>query len=293
MEKVKKKILILGSTGMLGHVVYSYFQDQNKYELFDIVFRNKLREESIVCDITNVIELELKIRSIKPDYIINCIGILIKGSTSNPANAIFINSYFPHLLVQIADSIKSKVIHISTDCVFSGKKGGYKETDFCDADDTYGRSKALGEVFSNNHLTLRTSIIGPEIKTSGEGLFHWFMNQTGEINGFTDSYWGGVTTLQLAKNIDQSIEQGLTGLLQVTNGERISKYDLVNIFKFVWERKNIKIFPYRGKSVDKSLKKTDFFNFDIPTYDKMMIELKDWMTKHGSLYESAYKNLTY
>ena len=191
MEKIETKILILGSTGMLGHVVYKYFAQQDQYELYDLVYRNKLRDESIVCDITNVLQLKKTISSIKPDVIINCIGILIKGSKVNPANAIFINSYFPHLLVEIADTIQAKIIHISTDCVFSGNKGSYTERDFCDADDTYGRSKALGEIFSDKHLTLRTSIIGPEIKTVGEGLFHWFMNQNGKINGFTNAYWGG------------------------------------------------------------------------------------------------------
>ena len=94
-------------------------------------------------------------------------------------------------LLKLQITIEAKIIHISTDCVFSGNKGSYTERDFCDADDTYGRSKALGEIFSDKHLTLRTSIIGPEIKAAGEGLFHWFMNQNGKINGFTRRLLGG------------------------------------------------------------------------------------------------------
>lgn len=289
MEKVKKKVLILGSTGMLGHVVFNYLNQRDEFELHDIVYRNKLRNESIVCDITNVAQVKDVISSLNPDYIINCIGILIKGSTSNPANAIFINSYFPHLLVQIADEINSKVMHVSTDCVFSGNKGSYAETDFRDADDIYGRSKALGEIFSERHLTLRTSIIGPEIKKDGEGLFHWFMNQSGEINGFTEAFWGGVTTLQLAKNIEQAIQHNYTGLAHVTNGERISKFDLVSLFKGVWEMDSVSIVPYPGKSVDKSLVSTTDIAFNVPDYESMLLEQKKWMVENNRFYEVIYK----
>ena len=288
MEKVKKKILILGSTGMLGHVVFTYLNESNEFELYDIVYRNKLREQSIVCDITDVEQVKKQMHQIKPDYIINCIGILIKGSTTNPANAIYINSYFPHLLVQIADELHAKVIHISTDCVFSGKKGSYAETDFRDADDTYGRSKALGELFSEHHLTIRTSIIGPEIKKEGEGLFHWFMNQSGEINGFTEAFWGGVTTLQLAKNIEQAIQHDYTGLLHVTNGERISKYDLVSLFIGIWEKDSVSIVPYSGKSVDKSLVSTNEIDFNVPSYSDMLLKQSEWMKANKELYTPYY-----
>jgi dTDP-4-dehydrorhamnose reductase len=289
MEKVKKKVLILGSTGMLGHVVFTYLNQRNEFELYDIVYRNKLRNESIVCDISNVEQVKKQIYLLKPEYIINCIGILINGSTNNPANAIFINSYFPHLLVQIADEINSKVIHISTDCVFSGKKGGYAETDYRDADDTYGRSKALGEIFSKNHLTLRTSIVGPEIKKDGEGLFHWFMNQNGEINGFTEAFWGGVTTLQLTKNIEQAIHHNYTGLLHVTNGVRISKFDLVSLFKNIWKKDSISIVPYPEKSVDKSLVSRTDMSFNVPDYQSMLLEQKKWMEENNRFYEAIYK----
>jgi dTDP-4-dehydrorhamnose reductase len=289
MEKVKKKVLILGSTGMLGHVVFNYFNQIDKYETYDIVYRNKFRNESIICDITDVTELKVIINRIKPDYIINCIGILIKGSTINPANAIFINSYFPHLLVQLADELNSKVIHISTDCVFSGKKGGYKETDFRDADDVYGRSKALGEIFSERHLTLRTSIIGPEVRLVGEGLFHWFMNQTSEISGFTEAYWGGVTTLQLSKNIEQSIQQNYTGLLHVTNGQRISKFDLIQLFNSIWKRDSVSIVPYNGKSVDKSLISIVENDFKVPSYLEMLNQQSDWMKINKELYYQYYQ----
>lgn len=269
---------------MLGHVVYAYLSQQNEFEVYDIVYRNKLRNESIICDITNVDQFKKHVNQIRPDFIINCIGILIKESTKNPANAIFINSYFPNLLVQIADELNAKVIHVSTDCVFSGNKGRYSESDFRDADDIYGRSKALGEIFLGGHLTLRTSIIGPEISQEGEGLFHWFMTQRGEISGFVESYWGGVTTLQLAKCIEESIRYNYSGLLHITNGERISKFDLINLIKSIWEKHSIIIVPYSGKLVDKSLISLYQTAFKVPSYYDMLLEQRKWMIEREELY---------
>lgn len=285
MEKIKPKVLILGSTGMLGHIVYHFLKNQNQFDVYDIVYRNKLTDQSIICDITDEFELRTTIESIKPDYIINCIGVLIKGSNENPSNAIFINAYFPHLLVELANKESAKVIHISTDCVFSGKTGNYSETDFRDADDVYGRSKALGEINNENHLTLRTSIIGPELKTNGEGLFHWFMNQSGEISGFTNAFWGGVTTLELAKSILIAIENNLTGLCHVTNGLKISKYELLKLFKKTWNRNDIEVIAFDGKSIDKSLQLSNGHNFNVSTYEEMLLDQKNWMQAHPNLYK--------
>ncbi|GGK60709.1 MULTISPECIES: dTDP-4-dehydrorhamnose reductase family protein [Flavobacteriaceae] len=289
MEKVTKKVLILGSTGMLGHMLFRYLEKNTSFELFDIVFRNKLREKSMVCDVTDAKKLENLITQINPAIIVNCIGVLIKGSNSNPANAIYINSYLPHALSNIASKTGSKLIHISTDCVFSGKKGGYLETDFRDADDVYGRSKALGELNNEHDLTIRTSIIGPEIKQEGEGLLDWFLKQEGTINGFTKAFWGGVTTLELSKAILVAIQKKTTGLLQLTNGVPISKFEMLSIFQSVFERKNIVINATEGKEVDKSLKscKTGF-NFQVKTYQLMIEEMKNDMLANKNIYPSSY-----
>lgn len=281
-----QKVLILGSTGMLGHQVFFNLEESNEFEVYDLSFRNKLRDQTIICDITDFNKLEEIIKKIKPDVLINCIGILIEGSNQNPKNSILINAYFPHWLTSVADEIDSKVIHISTDCVFSGKKGGYLESDFRDADDVYGRGKALGEIFSNKHLTLRTSIIGPEIKQKGEGLFHWFMNQEGEINGFTKAFWGGVTTIELSKVILSAIKQDLSGLYHVTNGISINKYDLLNLFK-KYSKKNITIYEVEGKHVDKSLSDTrKALNRQIPSYSKMIEEMITLIKTNPELYNN-------
>ena len=285
----KIKILLLGATGMAGHVAYHYLKETNKYEILDVVFRNKLTADSIVLDVTDKHATEELIKTVKPDIIVNCIGILIKGSRQHPDNAIYINAYFPHLLERLSSEIDAKLIHISTDCVFSGKKGNYSEYDFKDADDVYGRSKALGEVDNDRDLTLRTSIIGPELKQNGEGLFHWFMHQEGKVNGFTDAIWGGVTTLELAKAIDKAIDNNLTGLVHLSNGTGINKYDLLNLFRTIWNRNNIDINPFEGHAVDKSLQSSTKFNMNVPSYSAMLDELKNWMDKYRDMYQNFYK----
>ncbi|WP_324172656.1 SDR family oxidoreductase [Sulfurimonas sp.] len=270
---MKKKLLVLGSTGMLGHQVVNYFLQFSEYEVIDISFRNKLREETIILDVTNQTLLCDRLIKVNPDFIINCIGVLIGGANSNLTNAIYINAYFPHQLKDIAKNIGAKLIHISTDCVFSGKKGRYIETDERDGTDTYAKTKALGEVIDNTNVTLRTSIIGLELKTNGEGLFHWFMSQDGTINGFTRAIWSGVTTIELAKAIKWAIENEITGLYHVTNNKSINKNDLLNLFK-KYIKKNIEIVAVDGKEVNKNFIDTrKEINYDIPDYDDMIREM--------------------
>lgn len=289
MEKVRKKVLILGSTGMLGHKVYQAFKTNSQFEVIDIVYKNKLHKHSIVCDVTHKDKLEGIIIEMQPDIMVNCIGILIKGSSSNPANAIYINAFLPHFLSGIARDLNCKFIHISTDCVFSGKKGGYLESDFRDADDIYGRSKALGELNNQYDLTIRTSIIGPEIKENGEGLLHWFLNQEGSINGFTNAFWGGVTTQLLSKAIVAAVEQDVSGLIHLTNGELISKYELLQLFKQAFLRDSVMVKPYKGKEVNKSLKtERKDFNFELPSYSKMITDMKLDMDVNKHQYNLVY-----
>ena len=283
-----KKILLFGATVMAGHMVYYFLRETKKYKIDNVVFRNKLTEDSIQLDVTNNNAVSKLVKTIKPDIIINCIGVLIKGSKENPDNAILLNAYFPHLLKRLSDEVNATLIHISTDCVFSGKKGNYSEIDFRDADDVYGRSKALGEIINEKDLTIRTSIIGPELKENGEGLFHWFMKNSGNVNGYTNAYWGGVTTLELAKAIDVAIENNLAGLVHLSNGEKISKFDLLNLIKKIWQKNDIKINPYNEKSVDKSLLKSDRFNFRVPEYPEMMYQLDYWMKNNENLYFTIY-----
>ena len=285
MEKINK-VLVLGSTGMLGHQVSLFLSKKKEYEVIDLSFRTKLTDKTIICDITNKNAFNKIIKDVNPDVIVNCIGVLINGSTSNPANAVYINAYFPHALRQIAEENNAKVIHISTDCVFSGKKGAYTIDDFKDGSDVYAKSKSLGEIITENHLTLRTSIIGPELKENGEGLFHWFLkNEETAISGYTKAIWSGVTTIELAKIIDISIQNELTGIYQITNNIPINKYDLLKLFKQNFPDNTPKVEPTEGKSVDKSLVDNDFSKFyQVLSYESMIEEMKEMMKNNSDLY---------
>jgi len=233
-----KTILILGAGGMAGHVVYHHLKETNAYKLIPVCHKEPISKDSILLDIKNTEQLITIIQNSKPDFVINCIGVLIKGSNNNPANAIYINAYFPHLLSSLVKkhATNGKLIHISTDCVFSGKKGFYTPNEEKDALDVYGMTKNLGELNNNQDLTIRTSIIGPELKKQGEGLFHWlFSNSDSNIKGYTKSIWGGITTLELAKNIRCLIENPEVGLIQITNGKAISKFDLLKLIKDIFK----------------------------------------------------------
>lgn len=270
------KILILGSKGMAGHMIKNYLESRNKYEVYS-TFRKKeneiLSEKEFDLDAFNTKKLKEILNTVKPDFVINCIGILNQFAEENPDIAIYVNGYFPHLLDKLSKEYSYKLIHITTDCVFSGKKGNYTENDFRDADSYYGRSKAIGEVNNNRTLTFRTSIIGPDINENGIGLFNWFIKQSGEINGYSNVFWSGVTTLELAKAIETSFEQNISGIYHLTNNEKISKYDLLKLFA-KYTGKEIKINKYENYHSDKTLIDTrKEFNYIVPSYERMIKEM--------------------
>ena len=279
-----KKVLVLGSTGMLGHIVHHFLDSFKTYDLYNLSFRNKLNSKTIIVDISDQQKLSILINDISPDVIINCVGVLIKGSKENLKNAIYINAYFPHWLKDVCEEIDCKLIHVSTDCVFSGKNGGNDENSIKDATDDYGKTKSLGEFDSINHLCIRTSIIGPEIKQNGEGLLHWLFNQQGTIYGFKNVYWSGVTTLELAKVIHFSIENNISGLWNVTNGEAISKYDLLQKIIKIFSINKLKLEPDTNKFSNKSLKSNRGIYYKVPSYDDMLEDLSVYFRAHKNLY---------
>ena len=279
------KVLVLGSTGMIGHQVFNYLKVNSVFELYNVSFRKKLQDDSFLLDARSEDTLVKYIESISPNYIINCVGVLINSSNRDPENAIFLNSYLPHRLSRLADVINAKLIHTSTDCVFSGEKGtSYIETDEKDGKGVYAKTKGIGEVISDKHLTIRTSAMGPELKSDGEELFHWFMSQSGSISGYTKAIWSGVTTLELAKAILWSIENKITGLYHITNNDSICKYDLLKLFK-KYTGKEIDIFPIDGKAVDKSFIDTrKLIDYKIPSYEQMVVEMTSLIRSNKVLY---------
>ena len=276
-----KKILVIGKTGMLGHVVFKYFESKD----YIVAGTSRKEKDNFYFDVLdNYKAIENIISEFQPNVIINCIGILNKDAETNPAKAILINSFFPHYLDNLSKTYNYKLVHISTDCVFSGKQGNYNENSVKDAYSIYGQSKALGEVVNDRNVTLRTSIIGPDMNSKGIGLFHWFMNQTGEIKGYDKVIWTGVTTLELSKQIEVAINNDLTGLYHVINSEKIDKYSLLSLIKKVFN-KNINIIPDSSVVSDKSLVITrNDFKFNVPSYEVMIKEMKEWILENKDLY---------
>lgn len=286
-RSVTKKILILGSTGMLGHVAYLFLKENTDYKIYDLAYRTAFSDQTLICDASDFEKLEVHLNEVKPDYIVNCIGILIQGAISNPLNAIKINALFPHQLKHWADQNQAKLIHISTDCVFNGSAGSYSETSPTDAHDIYGKSKALGEINLPSHLTIRTSIIGPELKTKGAGLLHWFFSQKNTVDGYTKALWSGVTTLALSKAILYALENNIGGIWNLTNGKPISKFDLLLMAKDTFGLKQVQLKPTEGKAVNKTLISMRKIDFKVPPYETMLKNLNTYYQNHKNLYPYA------
>jgi dTDP-4-dehydrorhamnose reductase len=278
-----QKIAILGAQGMLGHVVTEYLTQLPDYDVHGVA-RSAGRHVKKIIDVLDFSALENYLRELQPDIVINCIGILVAKSSSDLTAAILVNSYLPNFLSKLGAKLGFKLVHVSTDCVFSGKVGQYQEDSFRDGDDNYARSKALGEINNSKDLTVRTSIVGPELKTDGSGLLDWFLKQRAPIKGYTHAYWSGVTTLELAKAISELIRQDITGLINFCPVQKISKYDLLRKFNNVWNRR-IEVAANDDYAVDKSLlcSRSDF-DYPRPDYDRMLADLKLWMDDREQYY---------
>ncbi|NLB79124.1 MAG: SDR family oxidoreductase [Clostridiaceae bacterium] len=286
-----KRIIVLGAAGMAGHMISLYLKTINNYHVIDVCHTYKPFPNSIILDIHDLLNVESLIKNEKPDIIINCIGILNKGIDKKIPDAIFVNSYFPKWLEKFCINESTKIIHISTDCVFSGKTGGHTETAIPDGSDPYARTKVLGEIINKKDLTIRTSIIGPELKQEGIGLFHWFLNQKGDISGYSKVYWTGVTTLQLAICIDTMIRLNLSGLYHLVPSAPINKYELLCIIKEVF-CKEIRINKDYNVKCSRTLVDTrNELPEGLPGYEEMICQLKNWMKKNHKLYDSIYSNL--
>ena len=194
----------------------------------------------------------------KPDIASNCIGVVKQlAEAKNPLYAVPLNTMLPHRLASLCQIVGARLIHISTDCVFSGAKGNYLETDFPDADDLYGRSKLLGEVDYPHTVTLRTSIIGHEM-AGRRSLLNWFLSQSGSVKGFTRAVFSGLPTIELSRVVRDYVlpRPELHGLYHVA-AKPINKYDLLSLIAKVYG-KEINIVPDKDFVIDRSLNADKF-----------------------------------
>lgn len=278
------KVLVLGAGGMAGHVIATYLSERG-HTVSTVSASNKLNNSTTLLDATNTTALREYLTNNTFDIVVNCIGILIQQSESRKDLAAYLNSYLPHFLEYFYQDSPTRVIHLSTDCVFSGKHAPYREDSPYDGEIYYDRSKALGEIINDKDLTFRMSIIGPDMQQKGIGLFNWFYTQTGEINGYQKALWNGITTIELAKGIDAAIGQKLTGLYHLVPDTNISKYDLLRLFVKVFGRSDITVKPETLTVSDKTLinTRTDFMH-TVPSYEVMLTEMKEWIKNHQDAY---------
>ena len=293
-------ILVLGITGMLGSMVFNYLND-SKDSVYGTIRRNKStiyqnNNNIIYFDATDNIANQIKniFNKIKFDYIVNCIGVINKYCENNNVsginNAININSLFPHLLSQVITKLfpNTKIIQIATDCVYSGKTGGYDENSIHDADDIYGKSKSLGEVKADNFLNIRCSIIGPEVNNKSS-LLEWFLalKKNTIVPGFAHHFWNGLTTLQFAEYCDYIIStnnfyqlRNLNYTIHLIKNKSITKYDLLCIFKDVFY-KDVEILKETSivEPINRTLKSIYLNENNLISMNESIIELRKYILK--------------
>lgn len=271
------KLLILGGNGMAGHMLVNYFQRQGQHSVF-YTTRDDKDPSGLILDVMDMHKVELVIEAVHPEVIINAVGVLNHHAEQHIIQAYHINGLLPHRLQAAADQISARLIHISTDCVFLGTRGQYAEEECPDGVTAYAVTKALGEVRKQGHLTIRTSIIGPEIRSHGLGLMNWFMKQHGEVFGYKSVLWNGITTLELAKAIDHFLDTDISGIVHLAHNIPISKYNLLLLMKEIWGISDIHVIPEDTFEQDRTLKTTRCdMTYSIPSYRFMLEELAVWM----------------
>ncbi len=263
-----KKVLILGMTGMLGHTMFTWLSEFSSFDIYATArslngFARRFSPELLAkvrtaVEAHNFDSILAAVSDIRPDVVINCIGIVKQAPAANDYHtSIAVNALLPHRLALVCRNAGVRFIHVSTDCVFDGEKGCYTENDKPNPTDLYGKTKLLGEVKYPHCVTLRTSIIGHELKGK-YGLIEWFLAQKGKVRGFTRAIYSGLPTVELARIISEYVipQEELRGLYHVSS-DPISKYDLLKLTAMVYDKK-IEIEPYHDFCLDRSLDSTLF-----------------------------------
>ena len=270
------KIFILGCTGVVGHAVAAYFKEaSHEVSCGDVAMAYDVEQ------LKNVV-------SSHPDAIINCTAIVNQAAEDDKAGAAYLNAYLPHLLESLTAGTDTVVVHRSTDCIFSGAKGQYTLADTPDAKSFYARTKAVGELINDKDITIRVSLIGPAQDEADGSLLNWFLHQQGEVKGFANAIWTGLTTLEYAKAIENLLQQKAHGLFQAAPAEAVSKYELIQLFEKYFSGGRV-IIKVDNNRVDKSLVPDwGTYNIKIKSYEEQIVEMKQWIEQHPDLYPSYY-----
>jgi dTDP-4-dehydrorhamnose reductase len=287
------KILVLGVSGMLGSAALRLLNAEPSVTAYGTArsgdvgrfFALDIRDRILAgVDVENIDSLLGVLRDVRPEVVINCVGIVKQlGAAKDPLVAIPINALLPHRLARLCDVLGARLVHVSTDCVFTGRKGNYSESDVPDAEDLYGRSKLLGEVDYPNAITVRTSIIGREL-SSRNGLIEWFLNETGTVRGFSKAIFSGLTTDELTRVIVRHVlpRTDLRGVYHVSS-EPINKRDLLAIVRDEY-RLNTEIIPDESVVIDRSLNSARFrgaTGYAPPSWTDMIRQMRQFETNNA------------
>lgn len=256
------RVLVLGASGMLGNAMFRVLSQGTGLEVFGTARSGSVRRffapeagQRLIAgvDVENQDSLARVFAELKPQVVVNCIGLIKQlADADDPLQALPINAMLPHRLARLCELGGARLVHVSTDCVFAGTKGNYRESDLSDATDLYGKSKFLGEVAYPRTITLRTSIIGHEL-ASAHGLVGWFLAQEGRVKGYTRAIFSGLPTVELARVVRDVVlpRADLSGLYHVASSP-IAKYDLLKLVAQVYG-KAIEIVPDDAVMIDRSL----------------------------------------
>ena len=268
MSDTRTRVLVLGGTGMLGHTLFERLSGRAELDVHATVRDPRPLDDRLDAEPRAAVHagvdaavpgaIERVVEEVRPDVVVNAIGVVKQVETAHdPATAIETNAVLPHRLARICSRAGARLVHISTDCVFSGSRGGYREDDPPDPPDRYGRSKLLGEPGGERALTLRTSIIGHELQTR-HGLIEWFLAASGPVDGFRRAIFSGLPTVELARVIAEAVipNPELTGLHHVSAAP-ISKLELLQHVALQYD-KAVEIVPRDDPAIDRSLDSTRF-----------------------------------
>ena len=289
---MKKKILIIGASGLIGNAIFNELNNYKIYDVYGTIQRskkkkyfkknsNKIFSKIKIENINKIISI---IQYLRPHIVINCAAIVKKYIDLYTAQKIIeINSSFPKYLSLLSDKYKFKLIQISTDCVFDGLKGNYNENSIPNARDIYGVSKLLGETTSSNAITIRTSIIGPELEKS-QGLFEWFIRQKGIIYGYSKFLFSGLTCYELAKIIRKYVlTKKINGIIHISS-KPINKYSLLVKLQKIFNKNNI-IIKKNSKIKINRILKSNFqkkYKINVSSWNQMLLEMKKKLDENFS-----------
>lgn len=279
------RFLVLGCSGMAGHTISIYLKERG-HDVTGFSRRGvPFLEEQVVGDARDENLIAGALSGGGFDVVVNCVGVLNDFAERDPEGAAYLNGGLPHVLARLTEGARTRVFHMSTDCVFAGNTGPYTEDSVPDGKTVYDRTKAAGELRDGKNLTFRCSIVGPDTDPDGIGLLNWFMAQGGPVRGYSGAIWTGLTTLELAKAMERAVSEDVHGIVNMVPPESISKLDLLRLFNRELRGGSVEIVPDGSVRLDKTLVRTNLdSSFRPKGYAEQVAEMAEWIKAHRGLY---------